>query len=378
MKNYFPGECAVNRKKRMLTIFLLGMLVFLMAGSAVQADWKTTAKGTRYLLSKKKGYAKGWKQIGKKWYYFDKKGFLQKTGLTRINGKYYMLSKSTGERICGRWVKIQKKYYYFQEDGTLAVNTWIGAYRVGKDGARTGKTRSPGLVHSGKKYYYLDEQYEKVGGWVMVDGCNYYFGGSKKAAQTGLVTIDGVTYYFDENGVMQTGWQTVDELTYYFDELGIMVKNVTIQLDGVACVFDENGVCKDSGMGQKIARYALQFEGNPYVYGGSSLTYGADCSGFTYALMKNFNINIPRVADDQRKGKDGYGKYTKSTAVKPKLSVLLPGDLIFYGSKSPKYAGHVALYIGNGKVIHASTPETGIIISDYDYNPPIAARRYWS
>ncbi len=120
-----------------------------------------------------------------------------------------------------------------------------------------------------------------------------------------------------------------------------------------------------SDMGQQIADYAVQFVGNPYVYGGTSLTNGADCSGFTQSVMANFGIYISRTAADQ-----SYG----GTAVD--ISNLQPGDLVFYADGG--YVGHVALYIGGGQVVHASTEETGIIISSYDYNTPYCARRYWS
>ncbi len=119
-----------------------------------------------------------------------------------------------------------------------------------------------------------------------------------------------------------------------------------------------------SDLGQQIANYAVQFVGNPYVYGGTSLTNGADCSGFTQSVMANFGIYISRTAADQ-----SYG----GTAVD--MSNLQPGDLVFYADGG--YVGHVALYIGGGQVVHDSTEETGIIISSYDYNTPYCARRYW-
>ncbi|EET59615.1 NlpC/P60 family protein [Marvinbryantia formatexigens DSM 14469] len=119
-----------------------------------------------------------------------------------------------------------------------------------------------------------------------------------------------------------------------------------------------------SDLGQQIANYAVQFVGNPYVYGGTSLTNGADCSGFTQSVMANFGIYISRTAADQ-----SYG----GTAVD--ISNLQPGDLVFYADGG--YVGHVALYIGGGQIVHASTEETGIIISNYDYQTPYCARRYW-
>lgn len=119
-----------------------------------------------------------------------------------------------------------------------------------------------------------------------------------------------------------------------------------------------------SGTRQSIVSFALQFEGNPYVWGGTSLTNGADCSGFTQSIMANFGISIPRVASDQ-----AYAG--RSVAV----GSVQPGDLLFYLDDSGSI-GHVALYIGNNQVIHASTPETGIIISDISYRQAYSAASY--
>ena len=119
-----------------------------------------------------------------------------------------------------------------------------------------------------------------------------------------------------------------------------------------------------SGTRQSIVSFALQFEGNPYVWGGTSLTNGADCSGFTQSIMANFGISIPRVAADQ-----AYGGRSVD------LGSVQPGDLLFYLDDSGSI-GHVALYIGNNQVIHASTPETGIIISDISYRQAYSAASY--
>ncbi|MDD3254071.1 MAG: SH3 domain-containing C40 family peptidase [Lachnospiraceae bacterium] len=109
-----------------------------------------------------------------------------------------------------------------------------------------------------------------------------------------------------------------------------------------------------------IVAYAKQFLGNPYVFGGTSLTNGADCSGFTQGVFAHFGITTGRSSRDQ--------------AVKGKqidVSAAQPGDLLFYGSGD--YINHVALYIGGGQVIHASNSTTGIIISPYNYRTPCKA-----
>ena len=115
-----------------------------------------------------------------------------------------------------------------------------------------------------------------------------------------------------------------------------------------------------AGNGQAIVDYACQFIGNPYVYGGTSLTNGADCSGFTMSVFAHFGISTGRSSRDQAaKGKEVA------------VSAVQPGDLLFYASGN--YINHVALYIGNGQVIHASTAKSGIKISPSNYRTPCKA-----
>lgn len=108
-----------------------------------------------------------------------------------------------------------------------------------------------------------------------------------------------------------------------------------------------------------IVEYAKQFVGNPYVWGGTSLTKGADCSGFVQSVLKKFNITVSRTSRSQA----GDGK-------KISANELQPGDLVFYANSSGTI-NHVAMYIGDGKVVHASSPKTGIKISNYNYRTPV-------
>ena len=113
-----------------------------------------------------------------------------------------------------------------------------------------------------------------------------------------------------------------------------------------------------SALGQSVASYACQFVGNPYVYGGTSLTNGADCSGFVMSVYANFGVNLPHSSSGDR---------SVGTAVDG-LANAQPGDIICY-------SGHVAIYIGNGQIVHASTAKTGIKISDVNYRTPLGVRR---
>ena len=128
--------------------------------------------------------------------------------------------------------------------------------------------------------------------------------------------------------------------------------------------YEETEAPSTSGTGQQIADYAVQFVGNPYVWGGTSLTNGADCSGFTLSVFANFGIGLSRTAESQ-----SYG----GTSVD--FGSLQPGDLLFYNSTGS--IDHVAIYIGGGQIVHAANSRKGIIISDAYYQTPVCARRYW-
>ena len=123
--------------------------------------------------------------------------------------------------------------------------------------------------------------------------------------------------------------------------------------DYTATIDNANG----SDLGKRVAKYACQYIGNPYVAGGTSLTNGADCSGFTYRVYKDFGYNLPRTSYEQRSAGTGVN-----------YSDAQPGDLICYD-------GHVAIYIGGGKIVHASNSKTGIKVSNANYRTILAVRR---
>ena len=119
-----------------------------------------------------------------------------------------------------------------------------------------------------------------------------------------------------------------------------------------------------SGSGDEIAAYALQFLGNPYVYGGTSLTNGCDCSGFVQSVFKHFGYSLPRTSAAQSEG-------GKTVA----LDKLKKGDLLFYAKNGT--VNHVGIYIGDGKIVNASNEKVGIVTYRYDYRTPVRAARYW-
>lgn len=121
-------------------------------------------------------------------------------------------------------------------------------------------------------------------------------------------------------------------------------------------------VTASGGSGSAVAAYAQKFVGNPYRYGGSSLTGGTDCSGFTMSVYLQFGYSLPHSSAAQA-----------NCGTKVSLSSVQPGDLIFY--KNGGSIGHVAMYIGGGQVVHASNPTDGIKISNMNYRTPVCARR---
>lgn len=112
----------------------------------------------------------------------------------------------------------------------------------------------------------------------------------------------------------------------------------------------------------QIVNYALQFLGNPYVWGGTSLTKGADCSGFTMSVYSHFGIGLPHYSGAQ----SNMGKAVKSGDMKP-------GDLVFYAN-SGGTVNHVGMYIGNGQIVNAASKRTGIKISTWNYRTPVRIR----
>ena len=111
-----------------------------------------------------------------------------------------------------------------------------------------------------------------------------------------------------------------------------------------------------------LVQYATQFVGNPYVWGGTSLTRGADCSGFVMSVFANYGISLPHSSGAQ-----------SNCGTKISASEAQPGDLFFYGNGSR--INHVAIYIGNGQVVHASSPKSGIKISGAYYRTPVKVVR---
>ena len=314
----------------------------------------------------------GWAKYNGKWYFLDKEGAM-KTGWIRDNGKWYYLA-AEGEMKTG-WLKDGGKWYYLAANGAMKTG-WVKVsgkwYYLAANGAmKTGWVKVRGL------WYYLAANGQMKTGWVTDGGKKYYLtaGGAMK---TGWLQVGGKKYYLTSSGAMKTGWLQVGGKKYYFDTNGVLNEEKTKEANGEvtdASKKAESGAAQSAQKttaaqstqktpaaktkGEMVAAYALQFVGNPYVYGGCSLTEGTDCSGFVMLIYRHFGVNLPHYDAAIR---------TKGKSV-PSLNEAKAGDIICY-------YGHVAIYLGDGRIVHASNSRDGIKISERaDYRTIAGIRR---
>ena len=198
---------------------------------------------------------------------------------------------------------------------------------------------------------YLSVVAEKVYGQVVADSLYIRTGPGTEYAAAGSLSSGTVVEILDTIGGMG-GWYKIAQ--------GYVSTNYVTIVDA--------SVANGSAKGAAIAQYAKQFVGYPYVYGGSSPS-GFDCSGFVTYVCNQNGISVNRTASAQMSNGTSVSK-----------AQLQPGDLVFFNSgNSSKLATHVGIYLGNGQFVHASTPSTGVIISDlnssYYTNTYVGARR---
>lgn len=325
----------------------------------------------------------GWRYLSGNWFYVRSGKAV--TGWVKDNGKWYFLDKD-GEMQTG-WVKVDGKWYYLGTGGAMKTG-WLKEggkkYYLGANGSmKTGWTKIKG------KWYYFNTGGAMKTGWVKSKGKWYYMSSSGQM-KTGWLKLKGKTYYLLKSGVRKTGWIRLNGKKYYFGQNGVLDVKKSREANAAeaaaaadkaaqtasagdvsqtetAAVSDTSSATKNTTSnkqktkGDLIAEYALQFVGNPYVYGGCSLTNGTDCSGFVMLIYRHFGISLPHYDAAIRV----LGREIDS------LSEARAGDVICY-------YGHVAIYLGDGRIVHASNSRDGIKISERaDYRTIASIRRFF-
>ena len=184
---------------------------------------------------------------------------------------------------------------------------------------------------------------------------------AEKSTEAAVLSQVGNSEAFTVNSVAD-GWVeiSVDDSVGYISQDYVTLAQALPTAKTIEQVKYGDGV---SDVRASVVSYALQFVGNRYVWGGTSLENGVDCSGFTMRILGKYGISLPHSS----KAQPSYG--TKISASDAK-----PGDLFFYGSGSS--ISHVAIYIGNGQIVHASNKRDGIKVSNAFYRSPICVARY--
>lgn len=366
-KYYFARKTGAMQKNVFIIVggnkYYLGSSGYALTNRWLK--WRTY----RYFASSSGALCKGIVKLGNYYYYFNTSNARMVTNSFKSwNGNTYYLQAYNGRAITSRQLWLSSKIvYYFDWRGRMVKNRLIGNYYYGSDGKGTWALRA-------------------ASGLTTVSGKRYFFDEDGRAVTDQWYTYNGARYYLGSDGAAYTGMRKIGDLRYIFGSDGVLVSSARTVYNGVAYRLDpEDGHILEeaesgNNLGQAIADYGKQFVGNPYVYGGNSLTSGTDCSGFTSLVLAAFGFRIPRVANDQMQGpgqtlvKAGY---TAGKRIADRQ--LQPGDLVFYGSGN--YASHAAIYIGNNQVVHACNSRVGIVITSIDY---VHGRlhdknmRYWS
>lgn len=262
-----------------------------------------------------------WRKINGNLYYFNKDGIMIKDQKISIDGKEYQFNKNGHMVDLDSSKKLNEVSAEQQKLYDLGQQTLIEAASKKKNGV---------LYEAGKYYRYQDGK--KVRGWYKENGKWYYFLNSFNRAEN--------------------LWRKIDNNLYYFDQNGVMLTNTTTNIKGITYKFNKGGSLASSSSQikiNKVIEVAKSKIGSNYVWGAQGPNT-FDCSGLMlYSFSHGAGITLPRVSKDQAT----VGTYVSR-------SELRPGDLIFWGSP----VHHVALYIGNGKYIHAPQPGSTVTIAN--------------
>ena len=313
-----------------------GMTDVLRYGPAAAAE-KVSAQG-RAAAFTSAGLKNGWNYRDGNWYYV--RGGKTVTGWLKDGGKWYYLS--SGGAMKTGWLKDGGEWYYLTKSGAMKT----------------------GWLSDGGKWYYFKANGAMKKGWIKIGGKIYYLTSSGER-KTGWLTLNGKKYYFDENGVLDLAKSKEENAKPAAQEQAAESGSSGNSGTSGNTAAKNTSAAKSNAQktkGEQVAEYALQFVGNPYVYGGCSLTKGTDCSGFVMLIYQHFGVSLPHYDAAIRE------KGTKVDSLKEARA----GDIICY-------YGHVAIYLGDGRIVHASNSRDGIKISERaDYRTIAGIRRIFN
>ena len=273
---------------------------------------------------------------------------------SEVLGKLYSNGAATVLETLDGWYKITSgsvtgyvaaDYVVVGDEATCKA----ASSRVGKITAASLKLRKEAstesgvhtLIAEGESVTVIDESIE---GWYKI----------KYKSYTGYVSADYVTV----ETVYTYAESKAEEKARLEAEAKAAAKKTSSSKKSSSSSSSKSYSSPSGSSGQAVADYAVQFVGNPYKWGGTSLTKGADCSGFVMKVYEAFGISLPHSSYKMR-----------SVGTKVSKSDIQPGDIVCY-------SGHVAIYIGNGKIVHASNKKEGIkISSNWQYKKVLAIRR---
>ncbi len=349
------------KKKKLWKILPACMMVILASSHVKTVSAQEYVNDMQSIVFEQKG----WNYVNDIWYYAKADGNLA-TGWQYIRGHWYYMN-ANGEMQVGLQ-KIGNAMYYLQESGAMYDKGWYLLDDVWYYFNKNGDAKT-GWLTLGKTKYYLDENGIMLTGEQEIEGIKYFFAESGALRQgwhyvdenwyyyedsmdfvTGWKRISGTWYFMNEDGVMQTGWLQDGKHWYYLASSGAMQT-------GWQKIENKWHYMKSGGQWDSNISYTMQnvskYVDVPYVSGGASPT-GWDCSGFTQWIMAQMGVKLPKASVEQ-------ARVGTSISVSDK-SQWKAGDLLFFAKGGR--VGHVALYLGDGKMIHALNTKYDTYITD--------------
>lgn len=213
---------------------------------------------------------------------------------------------------------------------------------------------------NGRLVYRLSNGGLLKSSWFNFYGKKFYFN-KNGIAVTGLQKIGKYRYLFSKLGVLQTKDQIYKGKLYKIRQNGTIASTTVPDAAPTASEVSPSSTSRAASMGKKVVKYAKRFIGTPYKWGGSDLRRGVDCSGFVMAVYAHYGVSLPHYDASIRK----CGKKVRS------LSRAIPGDVICYN-------GHVAIYLGNKRIIHSTSSQNGVCIwNNAAYTRILSIRRFF-